>query len=134
MNIEQAREYALSIHAEVTEAIFATDWLKFSIGGKWFMVTWLNAPEPRVAVKCNPETAAELRERYEGVTPSYHMNKRLWNDLYLDSDLTDKDICRWIRHSYDEVVKKLPRKLQEQYAVKGEEQPKQTNVPADARP
>lgn len=75
------------------------------------MLTWLTAPEPRVAVKCDPELAIELRERYRGVEPAYHMNKRMWNDLYLERDLNDADIKHWIKHSYDEVVKKLPKNL-----------------------
>ena len=75
------------------------------------MLLWLNAPEPRVAVKCDPAIAIELREKYRGVEPAYHMNKRMWNDVYLNRDLEDADIKKWIRHSYDEVVKKLPKSV-----------------------
>lgn len=110
MNIEETREYALSLpFAE--ESLFAADWVQYRVCGKWFMLIWLNAPEARVAVKCDPELAVELRERYNGVEPAYHMNKRMWNDLYLNRDLNDEDVKRYILHSYDQVVKKLPRKM-----------------------
>lgn len=46
---------------------------------------------------------------------AYHMNMRLWNDLYLERDLDDATIKHWIKHSYDEVVKKLPKKFRSQY-------------------
>lgn len=114
MNIEQAREYALSLPG-VEESLFAEDWVQYRVEGKWFMLLWLNAPEPRVAVKCDPNIATELRERYRGVEPAYHMNKRMWNDLYMNRDLEKADVEKWIRHSYDEVVKKLPKSVRTKY-------------------
>ena len=55
MNIEQAREYALSLDAKVEEVLFAGQWVSWRVGGKWFMLMQLDAPEPRVAVKLPPE-------------------------------------------------------------------------------
>jgi len=112
MNIEEAREYALSLPL-AEESMFAEDWVQYKVCGKWFMLIWLNAPEQRVAVKCDPDLATELRERYRGVEPAYHMNKRMWNDLYLNRDLPDEEIRRYICHSYNEVVKKLPKAVRE---------------------
>lgn len=109
MTIEEARAYALSL-PKAEESLFAEDWVQYCVCDKWFMLIWLNAPESRVAVKCDPELAIELRERYKGVEPAYHMNKRMWNNLYLNSDLGNAEIKRYIRHSYDEVVKNLPKK------------------------
>lgn len=114
MNIEEVREYALTL-PHVEESLFVENWIDFRIGGKWFMLMQLNAPEPRVAVKCDPDVAMELRSQYKGVEPAYHMNKRMWNDLYLERDLDDATIKKWIRHSYDEVFKKLPKTKQKEY-------------------
>lgn len=97
------------------ESLFAQDWVQYRVEGKWFMLLWLCAPEPRVAVKCDPAVAIELRERYRGVEPAYHMNKCMWNDLYLNRDLKDSEIEKWIRHSHDEVVKRLPKLVRAQY-------------------
>ena len=49
MNIEEARIFALSLNSNVTEDLFADEWVSFRIGGKWFMLMQLDAPEPRVA-------------------------------------------------------------------------------------
>ena len=84
MNIEQVREFALSLHPEVTEDLFAEQWISWRIGGKWFLLMQLDAPEPRVAVKLPPEEGLELRVQYDGIRPAYHMNKTHWNDLYLN--------------------------------------------------
>ena len=111
MNIEEVREFALTL-PHVEEALFAENWINFRIGGKWFMLIQLDAPEPRIAVKCDPDLALDLRSRYDGVEPAYHMNKRMWNDIYLQRDLDDEEIKKWVLHSYHEVMKKLPKSKQ----------------------
>ena len=65
-------------------------------------------------VKCDPELAIELRERYTEVQPGYHMNKKLWNTVYLDGSLTKKQLYDMIDHSYDLVFKGLPGKVQKE--------------------
>jgi len=61
-------------------------------------------------LKCDPEKAVELRERYDAVTPGYHMNKRHWNTVTLNSSLPSKLILDWIDHSYNLVVNGLNKK------------------------
>lgn len=92
MDIEEVREYALGLDARVTEDLFAENWITWRIGGKWFLLMQLDAPEPRVAVKLPPDEAETLRATLDGVQPAYHMNKRHWNDLYLNR--LDDDLMR----------------------------------------
>ena len=113
MDIESVREFALSLNTEVTEELFAQQWISWRICGKWFMLMQLDAPEPRVAVKLPPEVGLSLRERYIGVSPAYHMNKTHWNDLYLNQ-LEDEFVKEQIIASYNLVVSRLPKK----YGVK----------------
>jgi len=110
MNIESVREFALRLHPLVTEELFAEEWVSWRIAGKWFMLMQLDAPEPRVAVKLPPDVAAELRERYSGVRPAYHMNKTHWSDLYLN-ELDDSFVKAQIQASFHLVVSRLPKKL-----------------------
>lgn len=112
MNIEEVRIFALSLNEQVTEELFAEQWIVWRIGGKWFLLMQLDAPEPRVAVKLPPDVATDLRERYDGVTPAYHMNKRHWCDLYLER-LNGSFIKEQITTSYQLVVSKLPKKVRE---------------------
>ena len=109
MNIEEVREYALSMNEQVTERLLADKWLSWRICGKWFLLMELDTPEPWVAVKLKPEDGEKLREQYEGVLPAYHMNKRHWSDLVLDK-LDDEFVKQQIKASYDLVVSKLPKK------------------------
>ena len=110
MNLEDVREYALSLNNQVTEELFGEQWISWRIAGKWFLLMQLDAPEPRVAVKLSPDVGAALRERYDGVRPAYHMNKTHWSDLYLnrlDADFVKQQITA----SYQLVVSYLPKKL-----------------------
>jgi len=71
----------------------------------------------RFNAKCDPELAVELREQYPEVQPGYHMNKKLWNTVYMDGALTHKQLCEMIDHSYDLILKSLPKKLRAEINV-----------------
>ena len=110
MNIETIRDFALHLNEQVTEKLFAEEWVSWQIGGKWFLLAQLDAPEPRVAVKLPPDVGIALRERYDGVRPAFHMNKTHWNDLYLN-DLPDDFVKEQIMVSYQLVLSRLPKKF-----------------------
>ncbi len=89
---------------------FGEDTLVFKVAGKIFALASLDAVPPRVNLKCDPDLALELRDRYEEVTPGYHMNKKHWNTVELSGRITEAELRRMIDHSYDLVVARLPRK------------------------
>lgn len=117
MNIEQLRDYCISKKG-VTEGFpFDENALAFKVLGKIFVITTLDSWENREAIinlKANPEYSQELRAAYSSIRPGFHMNKKHWNSLYLDEgELENKLILKLIDHSYDCVVKTLPKKLQD---------------------
>jgi len=65
-------------------------------------------------LKCDPDLALELRDRYEQVQPGYHMNKRHWNTLEIDSGIPEAELRKMIEHSYDLVVRALPKAQRDQ--------------------
>lgn len=110
MNIESVRNYCLSLPHATEDFPFDETTLAFRIGGKIFAMIDLENTEWFV-LKCEPDYAIELRDRYSEITGAWHMNKKHWNQLNLFGSLTDALICELICHSYNEVVKKIPRKL-----------------------
>lgn len=115
MNIEEAREYCLSLK-NVTESFpFDDVSLVFKVENKMFALISLDAEEPKITLKCSTDYVEELRERFKAVEPAYHFNKKYWNSIYLERDMSDDQICQWIRHSFREVIAKLPRKIREDY-------------------
>jgi len=111
MNIESLRDYCLSKHG--TEECFPFDesTLVFKVKGKMFALLPLDEELLSVNLKCDPEFAIELRERYAEIRPGYHMNKTHWNTVLISSQLTDKLVYELIDHSYQQVVKSLPNRI-----------------------
>lgn len=67
-----------------------------------------------VNLKCDPERAIDLRERYEGITPGYHMNKQHWNTVAVTGSVPEKLIRELVDHSYELVKASLPKKVREE--------------------
>lgn len=109
MNIEDVREYCLSLPLATEDFPFDETTLVFRVMNKIFAMIDLENTEWFV-VKCDPEFAIELRELHAEINGAWHMNKKYWNQLNLFGHLSDELIKSLIRHSYSEVVKKLPRK------------------------
>jgi predicted DNA-binding protein (MmcQ/YjbR family) len=81
----------------------------FKVAGKMFALVPLGETPQSISLKCDPELATSLRNRYPGVTPGYHLNKRHWNTLTLDGSVPDDEVLELIDHSYDLVVARLTR-------------------------
>jgi predicted DNA-binding protein (MmcQ/YjbR family) len=81
----------------------------FKVAGKMFALVPLGETPQSISLKCDPELATSLRNRYPGVTPGYHLNKRHWNTLTLDGSVPDDEVLELIDYSYDLVVARLTR-------------------------
>jgi predicted DNA-binding protein (MmcQ/YjbR family) len=88
---------------------FGADVLVFKVKGKMFALTNIERLPFAVSLKCDPDLAAELRDRYPAVQPGYHLNKRHWNTVEIDGSVPDGELRAWIDASYDLVVRSLPR-------------------------
>jgi predicted DNA-binding protein (MmcQ/YjbR family) len=106
MDLEQFREYCLSKPGATEGTPFGPDTLVFKVGGKIFAITALDEVPARANLKCDPDLALELRDRYEQVRPGYHMNKKHWNTVEIDAVIPDIEIRKMIDHSYDLVAKR----------------------------
>jgi predicted DNA-binding protein (MmcQ/YjbR family) len=125
MNVEQVREYTLSLPGVTEDQPFGDDNITFRLEGKIFECLWLGddkqnkAPsdaEPRFAIKLLPERNEELRERFSAVTPAWHWNKKHWNDVFYEQ-LDDALVKDLIRESYYLVASKLPKAIRQKYIV-----------------
>ena len=121
MNIEQVRDYALSLKGVTEDQPFGDDNITFRIEGKIFMCLWLGdnylqseSYQPRFAIKLSPERNEELRAQNTAVTPAWHWNKKHWSDIFYSS-LPDELVMAWIQESYLLVVTKLPKAIRQYY-------------------
>ena len=113
MNIESLREYCISKKGVSESFPFGNETLVFKVANKIFLLAGLNQPIS-FNVKCDPEKAIILREKYNEVIPGYHMNKNHWNTVYYNGSLSEKQVYEMIDHSYNLVLNSLPKLLQNQ--------------------
>lgn len=113
MTIEDYVEYCLAKPGVSDSFPFDKNTLVFKVMGKMFALTDAN-DFTGINLKCEPEMAVELRERYEAINPGYHMNKTHWNTVTVNSDAPDKLIYQLIDISYELVAKSLTKKQQEE--------------------
>mgnify|MGYP003393939527 CR=1 FL=1 len=98
MDIERLRGHCIA-KPDVTEDFpFGPDTLVFRVKEKLFALCDVGEFDG-INLKCDPERAIDLRERYAGITPGYHMNKKHWNTVSTDGSVPDKLILDLVDHS-----------------------------------
>lgn len=117
MNIEEVRDYCLSLPHTSEDMPFGEDVLVFRVGGKIFLMMWLGTgghygSSATIALKLPPELGLELRDKYDAVTPAWHMNKKHWNDIDI-TPFASEQITQWIDISYNLVARKHRNGLKE---------------------
>lgn len=116
MHLEQFRQYCLSLPATEETLPFDEDTLVFKVAGKMFALANMSVFES-INLKCDPEQAIELRERYAAVLPGYHMNKQHWNTVLIDGSIPNQLLLQWTKDSYDLVVQSLSKKIRATYGL-----------------
>ncbi len=113
MDIIEVRDYLISLPMCEECQPFGEEFAVYKIGGRMFACTAFER-SGIIALKCDPDRAILLRDRYDAITPAWHFNKKHWNDLNVNL-LEDDVIKREIRHSYITVIKKnvTPKSLRD---------------------
>ncbi|WP_405712466.1 MULTISPECIES: MmcQ/YjbR family DNA-binding protein [unclassified Streptomyces] len=108
MTPQQLRAFCLEFNASAEEFPFGPETSVFKVLGKMFALSALDARPLTVNLKCDPDEAVRLREKYDAVVPGWHMNKRHWNTVTV-SGVPDRVLRELIEDSYDLVVAGLPK-------------------------
>jgi predicted DNA-binding protein (MmcQ/YjbR family) len=111
MDVEAIRGLCLSFKGVEESFPFDDQTLVFKVGGKIFLLLALDAYPVQFNVKCEPEEAVKLREKYSAVLPGYHMNKRHWNTVVCENTLPKNLVFAWIEASYHLVFNSLPKSI-----------------------
>lgn len=111
MDIEEFRNFCLSLPGSTESFPFDSDTLVFKVGNKMYALAGVSDFNA-FNVKCDPEEAMLLREQYTEVMPGYHMNKQHWNTVRVDGAIQDGLLKKWIQDSYDLILGSLPKKVQ----------------------
>ncbi|WP_417363347.1 MmcQ/YjbR family DNA-binding protein [Galbibacter sp.] len=118
MNIEEIYQFCISKPGVTEDFPFDKNTLVFKVCGKMFALCGLDRwekGEKSINLKCDPDWALELRATYSDIIPGWHMSKRHWNTVHLNSQEVSPTLLKeLIDHSYIMVVKGLPKKMQQQ--------------------
>jgi len=117
MDIESFRSYCLAKPGTSEDLPFGPDTLTIRVMGKIFAFAGLDAVPLSVSLKTNPEHAIDLRERYDAIHGAYHLNKKHWSSVRMDSSVPMNVITKMIDESYALVVSGLKRSEREQLAL-----------------
>mgnify|MGYP001590528982 FL=1 len=114
MDIEYLRDYCLNKEQTTESTPFDFNTLVFKVDTKMFCLCDIDLFES-VNLKCDPQKAINLREKFAGINPGYHMNKKHWNTVDINKDVPDSLILKMIDESYLLIVKSLPKKVQREF-------------------
>ncbi len=117
MDLAQFVEYCIVKRGVTQDFPFDDKVLVMRVMDKIFALCAIDSDPLRINLKCAPQRAIELRERYAEIEPGYHMNKKHWNTVSAGGELSDILIEELIDHSYDLVVSKLTKVQREKLSV-----------------
>lgn len=112
MDVQTFRDYCLSKPGATEHLPFDDHTLVFKVGGKMFASCDIENFEGS-NLKCEPEYAIDLRERFDGITGGFHMNKKHWNTVSAKSDVGDQLFLALTDHSYELIKSSLPKRERE---------------------
>lgn len=102
---KEVEKYLLSMPNARLDYPFGENTAVYKIGDKMFALVTEKKMPVSISLKCDPQLAETLREKYETVMPGYHLNKKHWNTILLTGQLGWDEVKDLIRHSYDLVTK-----------------------------
>ena len=106
MHVEWVRDFCLSFDDVEECQPFGPEYLVYKIKGKMFLLISLEDIPPRINVKTNPDRSIELRDAHpDNILPGFHMNKKHWNTLVLNTRLSLSLLQDLINESYALVKK-----------------------------
>jgi predicted DNA-binding protein (MmcQ/YjbR family) len=107
MDHKTVEEYILSMPNARLDYPFGKDVAVYKVNDKMFALITEGKDPVQISLKCDPQLAEVLREKYETVLPGYHLNKKHWNTIILTGQLPWDEVQGFILLSYNLVTGKL---------------------------
>lgn len=97
-------EYILSMPNARLDYPFGEGVAVYKVQDKMFALISEEKSPLQLSLKCDPQLAVLLREKYETVLEGYHLNKKHWNTIILSGQLPWEELQGLIIHSYNLVT------------------------------
>lgn len=113
MNHKEVEKYLLAKPGAWLDYPFGESVAVYKVGpkesGKMFALIREGSDPANLSLKCRPELALILREKYVTIMAGYHLDKKHWNTIICSGEVTDDDLFGFIDLSYSLVVDGLPK-------------------------
>jgi predicted DNA-binding protein (MmcQ/YjbR family) len=106
MTHKELEDYLLSMPKTWLDFPFGEGTSVYKVGdkatndGKMFAIIADNAKPLNISLKCDPQLAIVLREKYESIQGGHHLNKKHWNTIILTGQVPDDEVKDLARLSY----------------------------------
>jgi len=110
MKDSELEKMLLSKNGAVKEFPFDEVTAVYKVMNKIFALVGHKEGFININLKCEPNDALGYRDIYKCVIPGYHMNKKHWNTIIINGEMSDEILLDMIDDSYDLVVSKLTKK------------------------
>lgn len=101
MDHKSVEAYILSMPNAWLDYPFGEDVAVYKVDDKMFALIQEGKNPLTLSLKCDPQLAVLLREKYETVMEGYHLNKKHWNTILLTGQLPWEEVQGLIVHSYN---------------------------------
>lgn len=101
MTHKKVEQYILEMPNSRLEYPFGEGTAVYKTNDKIFAIIAEGSDPLKISLKCDPQLAEVLREKYETVMPGYHLNKKHWNTVLLTGQLPWEEVKGLIIHSYN---------------------------------
>jgi predicted DNA-binding protein (MmcQ/YjbR family) len=98
------------------EEDYQAEWdaIRYTVGRKIFAMVSNDAEGWAViSVKHTPEQGREWREKYDEITPAFHLNKESWSSTRLAGRLPESVLKQMLDDSYDLVLESLSKRIRD---------------------
>lgn len=104
MTHKELEEYLLSMPNARLDYPFGEGVAVYKAGAeddaKMFAIIQEDSNPTRLSLKCDPQLAVVLREKYETILPGYHLNKKHWNTIICTGQVPIDELQDLVRLSY----------------------------------
>lgn len=115
-------EYLLAKPGAIKDFKEEWQWWRYLVGGKMFAARLCPSDKHDVAyagkelltLKCEPDLAQLLREKFPEIMPGFYMAKQNWNSIDLNGSLNEQQLKEMCDNSYELVFSKLTKKMQKE--------------------
>ncbi len=104
MTHKEVEEYILTMPNARLEYPFGEKVAVYKTGEHMFALIAEEKEPITLSLKCDPQLAIILREKYETVMAGYHLNKKHWNTIVMSGQLPWEEVQGLIQHSYQLVT------------------------------